>query len=38
MDAPNPGDVQGQAGQGSEYHALAVDVPVHCRRVGLCGC
>ena len=29
-----PGDIQVQAGQGSEEPNLAVDVPVHCRRVG----
>jgi len=32
---PVPGDVQGQAGSGSEQPDIAVDVPVHCRRVGL---
>ena len=30
-----PGDTQGQAGQGSEHPNLAVDVPVHCREIGL---
>jgi len=29
-----PGDIQGQAGQGSEQPDLAVGVPVHCRGVG----
>ena len=28
------GDIQGQAGQGSENPSLAVDVPVHNRRIG----
>jgi len=28
------GEIQGQAGPGPEQHGLAVDVPVHCRRVG----
>jgi len=28
-------DIQGQAGPGSEQSDLAVDVPVHCRVVGL---
>ena len=28
-----PGDIQGQAGQGSEQPDVAVGVPVHCRRV-----
>jgi len=31
---PVPGDVQGQAGQGSEQPDVAVCVPVHCRGVG----
>ena len=31
---PVPGDVQGQAGQGSEQPDLAVGVPVHSMRVG----
>ena len=31
---PIPGDIQGQAGQGSEQPALAGGVPVHCRGVG----
>ena len=30
-----PGDVQGQAGQGSEQSDLDVVFPVHCRGVGL---
>jgi len=34
---PLLGDIQGQAGQGSEHPDLAVDVPVHCRGVGLEG-
>jgi len=28
-------DIQGQAGRGSEQCDLAVDDPVHCRKVGL---
>ena len=32
---PVPGDIQGQAGQGSEQSDLSVGVPVHCRGVGL---
>jgi len=32
---PIPGDIQGQAGQGSEFLDVAVGVPVHCRGVGL---
>ena len=32
---PVPGDVQGQAGQGSEQPDLAMHVPVHCRGVEL---
>jgi len=32
---PTPGDIQGQAGWGSEQLDLAVGVPVHCREVGL---
>ena len=31
------GDIQGQAGPGSEQSDLAVGVPVHCRKVGLDG-
>ena len=34
---PIPGDVQCQAGWGSEQPDLAVGVPVHCRGVGLDG-
>ena len=34
---PILGDIQGQAGQGSEQPALAVGVPAHCREVGLDG-
>jgi len=30
-----PGGIQGQAGQSSERPDLTVDVPVHCRGVGL---
>ena len=30
-----PGDIQGQAGRGSEQPDLAVGVPVHCRGIGL---
>jgi len=30
-----PGDIQGQAGPGSEQPDLAVDIPVSCRGVGL---
>jgi len=33
--SPSLGDVQGQAGPGSEQPDLAVDVSVHCRGVGL---
>jgi len=32
---PVSGDMQGQAGQGSEQPDLAVGVPVQCRGVGL---
>ena len=32
-ECPVLGDVQGQAGWGSELTDLAVDVPVRCRRV-----
>jgi len=32
-----PGDIQGQAEQGSEQPDIAVGVPVHCRGVGLDG-
>ena len=32
-----PGDIQGQAGQGTEQPHLAVGVLVHCREVGLGG-
>jgi len=31
------GDVQDEVGQGSEQRDPAVDVPVHCSRVGLDG-
>jgi len=34
-ECPVLGDVQGQAGRGSEQTDLAVDVPVHCRGVVL---
>ena len=34
---PIPGDTQGEAGWGSEHPDVAVDVPVHCRGVGLDG-
>ena len=34
---PIPGDFQGQVRPGSEQPDLAVDVPVHCRGVGLDG-
>jgi len=30
-----PGNTQGQVGQGSEQPGLVVDVPAHCRRLGL---
>lgn len=30
---PHNGDTQSQAGWGSE-HLTAVDIPVHCRRIG----
>lgn len=29
------GDIPGQSGQGSEQPHLSVDIPVHCRSVGL---
>jgi len=32
---PIPGNIQGQAGQGSEQRGLVEDVPAHCRGVGL---
>ena len=32
---PVLGDIQDQAGPGSEQPDLAVHVPVHCRKVGL---
>jgi len=32
---PIPGDIQGQAEQGSEQPGLVEDVPAHCRGVGL---
>ena len=32
---PIPGDIQGQAGPGSEQPDLAVDIPGHCWGVGL---
>jgi len=34
---PIPGNVQGQAGRGSEQHDLVGDVPAQCRGVGLDG-
>jgi len=34
---PVPADTQDQAGWGSEHPDVAVDVPVHCRGVGLDG-
>jgi len=34
-DCPIPGDFQGQGGPVSEQLDLAVDVPAHCRGVGL---
>jgi len=34
---PTPGDIQGQAGWGSERPDVGVGVPVHCRGVGLDG-
>jgi len=30
-DAPSFGDIQGQAGRGSEQPDIAAGVPVHCR-------
>ena len=33
----SPGDIQGQAGPGSEQAAGALGVPAHCRGVGLDG-
>ena len=35
VDAPIPGNIQGQVGQGSEQADLVEDVPTHCRGVGL---
>ena len=35
VDVPCLGDIQGQAGPGSEEHDLAIDVPVHCTRLPL---
>ena len=32
---PIPGNIQGQAGLGSEQPGLVEDVPTHCREVGL---
>jgi len=32
---PIPGNIQGQAGRGSEQPGLVEDVPAHCRGVGL---
>ena len=32
---PIPGNIPGQVGQGSEQPDLVVDVPAHCRGVGL---
>ena len=32
---PVPGDIQCQAGPGSEQPNLAIGVPVHCRGLGL---
>jgi len=32
---PIPGNIQGQAGRGSEQPGLGEDVPAHCRGVGL---
>jgi len=32
---PVPGDIQGQAGRGSEQPGLVEDVPAYCRGVGL---
>jgi len=32
---PIPGNIQGQIGRGSEQPGLVVDVPGHCRGVGL---
>ena len=32
---PVPGNVQGQVGRGSEQPDLVVDVPAHCKGVGL---
>ena len=32
---PIPGNIQGQAGRGSEQRGLGEDVPAHCRAVGL---
>jgi len=35
VEVPSLGDVQGQAGPGSEQPDVAVGVPVHCRGFGL---
>jgi len=32
---PIPGNIQDQAGQGSEQPGLVEDIPAHCRGVGL---
>ena len=32
---PIPGDFQGQAGGGSKQPDVTLDVPIHCRGVGL---
>jgi len=35
VDAPFPGNIQGQVGWGFEQPDLVEDVPAHCRVVGL---
>jgi len=37
VDAPVPGNIQGQVGWGSEQPDLVADVPAHCTRVELDG-
>jgi len=34
VEAPIPGDIQGQVGQGSEQPGLVEDVPARCRGLG----
>jgi len=37
LRGPNPGNIQGQAGRGSEQSGLVGDIPAYCRGVGLDG-